>query len=167
MTTHLPESYKEKLDKKIKEMTNKGRKEISTKEELNEYPPGTLISYITITDVFHVGGFLKDKRINNFTFIDKKMGDDAIKVLYSNVKKMYVGSVYECKNDLLKIEKSTKKSTEYPVKVGDIVVYYASDHFDQKRFMNTNKFKNMIKWYETFKINELEELKEKGDRNRI
>lgn len=49
------------------------------------------------------------------------------------------------------ITPTTAKSTKFPVRIGDTVVYYAKDNFDRMRFKNTNKYSKYLAWYENFR----------------
>lgn len=140
---------KASLSAKISNMIEYGRKEITTKEELEEFPIGSLISYMNKNNIFKTGGFIIKFSDEYFIYI---MPDFTTKyrVRYKNVLKMWAGDVYSVKNDIVSIVKSLNKKTNFPVKLDNIVIYYGKNNFDVKRFMNTDKYKNMIKWYEFF-----------------
>uniref|UniRef100_A0A6G6AA77 Uncharacterized protein n=1 Tax=Borely moumouvirus TaxID=2712067 RepID=A0A6G6AA77_9VIRU len=63
---------------------------------------------------------------------------------------MWVGDVYKVNNDLVSLVKAKQSKTNFPIKIGKVIVYYASDNFDVKRFKNTKKYTTMCKWYEIF-----------------
>jgi hypothetical protein len=46
------------------------------------------------------------------------------------------------------VKPTDKELTNFPVKIGNIVVYYANDNYDRERYMNTKKYKMMasINW---------------------
>ncbi len=63
---------------------------------------------------------------------------------------MWIGSVYDVKNDIVSLIPTTKTKTSKPVTIDGIVIYYAKDNYDYNRFVCTTKYKIMEKWYKTF-----------------
>lgn len=138
------------LEMKLETFIENGRKEISSREELKEFPAGSLISYINIYDTFKPCGFLTKVTKDYFIYLAPDF-ESKFKVKFINVKKMYVGSVYETKNDLVSIIKSTQPKTKFEVVIDGIVVFYAKDSFNVKRFQHTKKYKLMDNWIKFFK----------------
>lgn len=133
----------------LKQHIENGRKEITTKEELDEFSIGSLISYINKNGIYKAGGFLL--KIKNDYFIYMNPHDDKkFRVQFVNVNKMWVGSPYDSKNDIVSIRQTEQPETNFPVKIGNITVFYAQSTYDQKRFNCTKKGKLMYKWYELF-----------------
>lgn len=126
-----------------------GRKKIKTRSELKEYSPGALISYVTKDKLFHPGGFLVKIKKEYFIVFQLK-NKQEIRVDFDNVKSMYVGNIDEVTNDIVGFCSSKSKKTNYPVKFGDHVVYYAQSRFDIRRFSKTDRFKNIKLWFTMF-----------------
>lgn len=134
---------------KIDIMVENGRKEIATKKQIEKYPIGSLVSYMNIDNVFRPGGFIIKFKPEYFIYIMSDF-ETKYKARYTHIQKMWVGSVYECKNDIISIVQSEKTKTKFPVLVNDIVVYYSPDAYNQKRFTYTEKYKKIIKWCDYF-----------------
>ena len=134
-------------------MTENGRKEITTKKQLRKYDIGSLISYINKSNVFKLGGFITKFDDEYFVYVLPDF-TTKYKVKYENVKKMWVGDVYNVTNDLVSLVKSTQPATKFEVKVNDIAVYYGKDSFDARRFKCTEKYKRMVAWNEYFNAND-------------
>lgn len=137
---------------KISDLKSYGRSEITTKEELLEFPRGSLISYTNKQGFFQKGGYLCKVKDQWFIFI----GIDCkqkIRVRYCNVDKIYVGDVFKVTGDTISFNNDVTKKTKYPVTIGNHVVYYASSSHLAKRFMVTNKYENMLTWYNYFHSN--------------
>ena len=137
------------LGAKISKMIENGRIEITTKEELEEFPIGSLISYMNNNNYFKIGGFLTKITDEYFIFITSDF-KQKYRVRYQYINKMWIGDVFSVKNDLVSIVPTTKTKTNYPVKVNNIVVYYAPNNFGVSRFKHTAKYKSMIQWTEYF-----------------
>lgn len=140
---------KARIECKIMTMIENGRKEITTKKELKKYAIGSLISYLNASDVFKQGGFLTKVADEYFTFITPDF-ETKYRVKYTNVKKMWVGDVFETKNDIVSIIASDKFPTKTEVKINDIIIYYAKDGYDAKRFRCTERYKKIVQWNEYF-----------------
>ena len=136
-------------DVKITMMLENGRKEITTKEELEKYPIGSLISYMNKNNEFKQAGFIYKFSDEYFIYLASDF-TTKYRVRYKNVQKMWVGDVYSVTSDLVSLVKADNKKTNFPVKINNIIVYYAKNNFDVVRFKNTGKYKNMIKWVEIF-----------------
>lgn len=136
---------------KIQLLIEKGRILVSTREELLDFPLGSIISYITNDDIFHSDGYLKHIGKKSFTVIKEPKEDaDITKIKFSNVVEMYIGHVGKTKNDVISIHQCNDTITKYPVKIGDIVVYYGRNNMDMKRFSFTDKYLRMVDWYSMF-----------------
>lgn len=137
------------LEAKINTFIENGRVEITTIDELKEYPIGALISYMNTSKIFKSAGVLIKIGDDYFIYLNLET-DQKFKVWMANVYKMWVGKVYKVKNDLVSLIKSDKKETSNPVIIGNIPIYYAKDGYDRKRFCCTLKHKLAQKWYELF-----------------
>lgn len=125
------------------------RSKIKTRNELLEYKPGSPISYITKDKIFHCGGFLKKIKTSSFVVVDLKEEKEIV-VKFDDVRSMYVGKVDEVVGDIISFSPPDAKETNFPVKLGNFVVYYGRSKFDMRRFKNTKKFKNMEEWFDMF-----------------
>lgn len=127
------------LEATLKLLIKKGRKKVTTQKELLEFPKGSQISFVTKDNIYRAGGFLKSVKKTYFKYypsLDKKF---TLPVQFQEIKKIYVGSPLYLSGK--------KTSSNFPVKLGDKVLYYANDNFDKKRFMATKKYKDMKKWF--------------------
>lgn len=137
------------MEAKIKQMIKNGRDEITTIDKLKKYPIGSLISYINKHGIYKSGGFLWKISDDNFIYLVLE-SKKKIRVRMKNVDKIWVGSVYDVKNDVVSIIPTDKLKTSKPVMIGDVPIYYAKDGYDYNRFTCTNKYKLMEKWQEVF-----------------
>lgn len=126
-----------------------GRKQIKTKEELDNYPIGSAISYLNVNDELRKCGFLVRIEEEYFTFIEPEF-KKKFRVRYENIKKMWIGDVYKTTNDIVSITETTQKPTKLPVKVGKIIVYYAIRRQFKIKYKMTDKYARMMKWYKYF-----------------
>lgn len=138
-----------RLATKIDDMKNNGRKEITSKEELEKYAIGSLISYLNKRGIFRTAGYLQSFGDDYFIYLTVDFSIKK-KVWYKNVDKMWVGDVYKTKNDLVSIIPSTNKKTKIVAKIGGIAVYYTTNSNVLKRYMHSQKYQRMVKWYEIF-----------------
>jgi len=137
---------KTKIDQLVEE---NGRSKIKTRSELKEYAPGSLISYVTKDKLFHPGGFLVKIKKEYFVVFQIK-NKREINVNFENVRSMYVGNVDDVTDDVISFCNNESKKTNFPVKFGDKIVYYAQSRFDMKRFTNTERFKIIKLWFDMF-----------------
>ena len=137
------------LSTKISNLIKHGRTELTSYDELKEYPVGSIISYLNKKNIFKQGGFLTKIDQKYFIYITLDF-TTKYRVWFKNIVKIWVGDVHKVNGDYISLVPTSKNKTNFPVKVGDIVVYYASDNFSATRFKNTNKYKIMCKWFETF-----------------
>lgn len=147
---------KRKLNKdyvkaKISNLIENGRKEITTKEELEQFPIGSLISYMNKNNEFKIAGFITKFSDDYFIYIVPDF-TQKYRVRYTNVIKMWVGDVYSVKKDIISFTKTSKNKTDFPVKLNNVILYYAKHNFDKKRYMNTNKYEISCKWIDYFNI---------------
>ena len=140
---------KARIECKILIMIENGRKEITTKKQLEKFNIGSMISYVNKSNVFKPGGFIVKFEDEYFVYVllDFKT---KFKVKYVNVKKMLVGDVYKVTNDFVSLVKGIQTPTKYEVKVNNIIVYYGKESFDARRFKCTEKYKRMIAWNDYF-----------------
>lgn len=123
---------------KIKQLIKSGRDVVKTRAELLNYPLGSLVSYITKEGLYRSGGFLRTIKDKYFALQGGNIANPiSFCVQFSNVKKMYVGSPIKNAN-------RTVETSNFPVQVGEKIVYYAKSNYDVKRFKATKKYKRMI-----------------------
>ncbi|AYV85582.1 MAG: hypothetical protein Satyrvirus24_6 [Satyrvirus sp.] len=137
------------MEAKIEKLLENGRKEIKTKEELEKFPIGSIFSYINKNGIFKNGGFIIKFLDDYFIYITIDFMT-KYRVRYNNIEKMWVGDPRKIKNDVISLMPAIQKPTNFEVKLGKTVVYYAPRDRDKKRFTKTNKYKIMEKWYKTF-----------------
>ncbi len=132
-------------------LIGRGRKMVLTSEELKKFPKGSLISFEDDDGMFQKGGILTSIHSKYFKIICDLYSDEKpIKIKFNNIKSMYVGNPYETCGDTISIREHNKKKTKYAAYIGKIGVYYAREAIDFNRYLNTQKYKNMVKWYEKF-----------------
>lgn len=142
--------YKDVLNAKILTLIEHGRVEISSKEELEKYPIGSLISYTKHNNNdLTQGGFVTKFSDGYFIYITLDFSK-KYRARYAHIDKMWVGDIYKVRNDIVSLSETTQKKTNIPVKIGDIIIYYAANNFDYKRFVGTNRYKNALAWYNYF-----------------
>lgn len=125
---------------KIKELLDSGREEIKTKRQLSEFPLGSLVSYVTKDGLYRSGGFLRTIQDKYFALQGGNSTNPiSFSVQFDNIAKMYVGSP-------VKLANRTDKKTNFEVKIGNKVVYYAKSNYDAKRFKSTQKYKRMLNY---------------------
>ena len=134
---------------RIKSMIENGRKEITTKKELEKYPIGSLISYLNIDNIFRPGGFIIKFTPEYFIYISPDFST-KYRARYSHIQNMWAGSVRQTKNDFVSIIQTSQKKTNFPIIVNDVIIYYGKNTFDIKRFQNTDKYKKIIQWCQYF-----------------
>lgn len=140
---------KASLSLKIDTMIENGRKEITTKKQIEKFPIGSIISYMNVNDVFHLGGFITKFKNDYFIYVSTDF-KTKYKARYTHIQKMWVGSVYDVKNDFVSIVASQKKKTKFAVAVNGIDIYYAPDSYNAKRFMHTDKYLKIKMWCQYF-----------------
>ena len=133
---------------KISTLIEYGRKEICTREELEKFPIGSLISYINKNDIFKSCGFITKFGDDYFIYVTPDF-KNKYRARYKNIKKMWVGDVFDVEKDIVGLREPSKK-TNFKATVGNHVVHYARDNFALKKFINTDKYKRMLEWYQYF-----------------
>ena len=108
-TTKIKKIDKAVLKTKISNMINNGRQEITTKDQLERFSIGSLISYININNIFKQGGFIIKFFDEFFVYITPDF-TTKYRVRYKNILKMFVGDVYSVRNDIVSIVKTTQKN---------------------------------------------------------
>jgi hypothetical protein len=140
------------LEAKLNTMVENGRREIYSHKELIKFKPGSLISYMNKKGIFYSGGFLM--RIDHDIFVYIKTDfKTKMRVKFSNVDKLWCGSVFSVTNDIISLVKTTGAKTSFPVKINNIIIYYARSNFDRKRFMCTKRYKLLTQWCDMFCYN--------------
>jgi hypothetical protein len=140
---------KSAINVKINSLLDNGRKEISSLKQLATYPPGTLISYLNTNGLFRLAGFLLQTHSNSFSFVTPDF-TKRFRINFKFVSRLFVGSVYHCSNDLVSIIPTSKSETNFPVSIGDVIVFYAQTTYTKKRYQATEKFIRAVKWHEFF-----------------
>jgi len=153
---------------KIKNLIDKGRVEIETRDELLNFPLGSLVSYLTKPkmvvmedgkrkvvnngkSLYRSGGFLRAVEDDYFTLQGgQPWSPISFCVQFENVEKMYVGNPTTTKDDFISIQPTKQEPTKHPVMIGDTVVYYGKDAWKANRFKSTKKYEQMVKWYEKY-----------------
>lgn len=137
------------LKSKIKTMIKNGRAEITSMEELSEFPPGSIISYMNTNGIYRSGGFLIKSTDDYFVYLKLDISQ-KIRVRVRCVDKIWIGNVHNITNDIISLVPTNKPKTSNPVKIGKNIIYYAKDKYDHNRFLCTQKYQIMIKWYNIF-----------------
>lgn len=133
---------------KINDLISYGRKEITTRDKLEKFPVGSLISYTNKSGTFKHGGYLCKVKEDWFIYVTLDFSQ-KIRARYANIDKMWVGDVYKVIGDTISLNKP-EVTTNYPVEINNKIVYFGKNLNDAKRFKVTNKYENMIKWFEYF-----------------
>lgn len=63
---------------------------------------------------------------------------------------MWVGDVNKVSRDIVSLAPTKQKKTNFPIKVADVIVFYAQNNYDIVRFKSTDKFKRLEQWVEYF-----------------
>lgn len=150
--------------KTIEALKNKGRKEIKTKEQLEKFPLGSLISFLKKSGKkssgkksskkdgsggkFKKGGFICDYGEDYFIYITVDF-ENKYRVKYNRIIKMWVVDVNKA-GAREAISFAFKKKTSYPVKLNGKVVYYATSEDTAKKFKKTPKYHVARKWVDKF-----------------
>lgn len=140
---------KDTLENKLLKFIEYGRKEITSKKELEKFPIGSILSYMNINNQFKQGGFIIKFADDYFIFITLDFST-KYRVRYKNVSKMWAGDVFNIHNDFISFTESSQKKTNFPVKINDSIIYYATSDLDKKDFMSTDHYKKLINWYNYF-----------------
>ena len=140
---------KDVLATKISNFLEYGRKEITTKNELENFPIGSLISYINHKGHFKQGGFITKFADDYFIFITPDF-TSKFRVRYKNTIRLWAGNVFNVSNDIISFAGTSQKKTNFPVVLNDIIVFYANSNYDAKRFMNTDRYRTLLLWYNYF-----------------
>ncbi|AAV50282.1 hypothetical protein [Acanthamoeba castellanii mimivirus] len=141
---------KARIEAKILGFLESGRKEITSKKQLEKYAIGSLISYKNTNDEFKQGGFITKFADEYFIYITPDF-TTKYRVKYKNVKTMWVGNVYKTKNDLVSLVETPQEPTNFEVTLNGITIYYAKNSFDVRRYKSTEKYKRMNAWCDYFK----------------
>lgn len=155
-TSNNTKSYrlpKDIIATKITNFIKRGRIEVTTKKELEKFPAGSLISYITKNGIYKNGGFITKFGDNYFIYVtlDSDLNlSTKYRAYYDNISKMWAGDVYKVTDDIVSMAQCSKKKTNFPVIIGNVVVYYGIGTFDMIRFTHTDKYKILISWYKYF-----------------
>ncbi|AYV85332.1 MAG: hypothetical protein Satyrvirus11_14 [Satyrvirus sp.] len=137
------------ISAKISIMLENGRKEIISKEELEKFPIGSLISYTNVNNTFKIGGFITKFSYDHFVYIDTSFSQ-KFRVRYKNILKMFAGCVFSTKNDFVSLVPAHQKVSNFPVVIGNVTVYYAKNNFDKKRYLHTQKVMTSMHWCNYF-----------------
>lgn len=84
------------------------------------------------------------------TFIWTTLGfDKKYRIRYNKIKRLWLGDVFQVDGDYVGFKKP-ECITKYEVKIGDYSVRYFKDKHSRNVFLASEKYKTMVKWYETF-----------------
>ena len=125
------------------------RNEIMTKEQLEKYPIGSLISYMNVNGRFKLGGFIVKFCEDYFIYVAPDFVT-KYRARYSHVRNMWVGDVYRTPNDIVSIVPWEGNVSKYSVTVNDVVVYYGCKKYKTDMYRTSRSFKNIMKWCEYF-----------------
>lgn len=134
---------------KIIHLIERGRTEISTKSELEKFSIGSIISYTNHQGHLKMGGFITKFANEYFIYVAYDL-TTRYRARYVNIDKMWVGDIYKVKNDIISLAPASQEITNYPVTVGGIVIHYAPNKFQMKRFVCTERYQLLIGWYNYF-----------------
>ena len=134
---------------KIETLIEHGRKEITTKNQLKKFAIGSLVSYMNKDDIIKSGGFITKFADEYFIYVTPDF-NAKYRVRYINITKMWVGNAYKVKGDIINLIKTDQKKTNFPARIGDITVFYSKKAYHLKRYMNTDRFKRTVRWYNYF-----------------
>lgn len=140
---------KASIDMKTKRLIQNGRVMVTSKKELEQFPIGSLISHQYNQNLFIKGGFIIKFGDDYFNYITLDF-NKKYKVRYCNLEKMWVSSVFECRNDYVSIIKSDKFPTKYSVTICDIPIYFGNTSYDIKRFKSTDRYRLLLQWCDYF-----------------
>lgn len=151
--TRCCEIIGKKINEFIMELNNitveYNRNEITTKEQLETYPIGSLISYTNVNNRFKLGGFITKFAKDYFIWVGPDF-ETRYRARYSHIQKMWVGDVYKTINDIVSIVPTTGNLTKYPVTVNDVTIYYGFSEVHANNFKKTIKYKDIMRWCEYF-----------------
>lgn len=133
-----------RIDKLIKN----GRVEV-TREEFEEWPLGSLVSYTNKRGMLKQGGFITGFEENCFLFIAPDFSTQY-RAKYDKIDKILVGNVYQVKNDIVSITESDRPVTIFTVTIDGINIYYGRNQPDADRYKYTIKYIACAAWYEKF-----------------
>ena len=148
-----------KFEMKMMKMKDQGRTLVEgdadeIKKELKNFPKHIHVSYVTKDNLYRAGGFLRKADDKEDYFIlwvpDKKI---SFPVQYKNVKQLWIKTIQRKAVETV-IKATDKPATKFPVEIGDVVVYYAKDSYDKRRYMTTDKYKNMLASHEAKQMKE-------------
>lgn len=140
---------KARLANKINNMITNGRVEVTTRNELEKYKIGSLISYMNKSNMYRAGGFITKFADEYFIYVTPDF-KTKYRVKYANVSKMWVGDVYKVHNDVISAAPTTRFITKFPVIFNDQIIYYAPNNTELKRFCYTEKYTRLLAWDEYF-----------------
>ncbi|RYE16753.1 MAG: hypothetical protein EOP45_16920 [Sphingobacteriaceae bacterium] len=125
-----------------------GRQEITSREQLEKYSLGSLISYETVDGRYTKGGFITKFTDKYFVYtlldFSKKY-----RIRYHKIKRMWVGDMFNVNNDFMSFREPDKK-TKHEVKIGNYVVKCFKDKQSRLIFLGRDKYQHMLKWYDMF-----------------
>lgn len=127
--------------------TMKELKEI--KKELSEIGMGTFIICMKKRSLNKQCGFLILLSESSFTI---KENENEMEILYEEVTNIKIKEI--------SITMTKGKATYYPIKIGEVIVYYARNKSDMERYLLSSKYMRMAEWYNLFESKKMESLKE-------
>lgn len=141
-------TFSKELNKFVIEFNNisidNNRNIITTKEELEEYAIGSLISYMTINGNFRSGGFIIKFCEDYFIYI---MPDFVTKyrARYVNISEMWIGDVYTTRNDIVSIVSCERKKTKFSIIINDVIIFSGSED-NCSQFKHGERYEMITNW---------------------
>lgn len=131
-----------------------GRKEITGdfKEQVEKFKIGSLIAYETIDGRYTKGGFITEFHSDYLVWITLDF-ERSYKIRYHNVKRMWLGDVFEVEGDYVGFKKPAYV-TNHGAKIGEYPIRYFKDKHTRNVFLASNKYQTMVKWHNFFIKNE-------------
>ena len=112
--------------------------EITTKYQLETCEIGSLISYLTYSGIFIVGGFITKIADDHFTYV-KPNSATKYYAMYVNVRKMWVDDFDQVEHILNILINNDKQTAEFGINIDNIAIVYNKKSFYVKQSMSTNE----------------------------
>lgn len=129
---------------------NHGRKEVTDnfKKQAEKFKIGSLVAYETNNGRYTKGGFVTEFCQDYLVWITLDF-EQSYKIRYKNVKRMWLGDVFKVESDYVAFKKPDNV-TNYEVKIGNYPVKYFKNSRARNLFLETEKYKTMVKWHDYF-----------------
>jgi hypothetical protein len=134
---------KDEVETKIISLIESECEEITTKDELETYKLGSLISYLTSSNVFKLGGLITIFKEEYFIY-DKLNSSTRYRVRYCNIIKMWVGDFVKLKHKLTRLVNSASQTSHSKIDIDKIEIVYNGKLVDVKQSVGINKYNSII-----------------------